>query len=342
VIRFVTFSMRSNLGTDIRSKTAEILDRKNIKYTSVDLVRFRWKENEDGGRKTVTSAVTIWVGVRPDSTNGDAAFHSTQDILKLLEGYGIDDLDVAYRESESQFLGGPILYAPVSDVHPLKNVIDWVTTTLSLPIAGLKTRNKQGTLGFYFKVGEDLYGVTARHVLFPDTEGNEIYSYDTCTFVSSVSFLKISGILTTPNTYIALPKKHVVLMGGRAFNDLLASIQALIGTLTRTVTILERNIKAKVAKVQGGNQEAVTDQARSQHQLDVTKATIIESRKFFATLKKDWSNPKDRVIGHVVWSPPITGLNPPHGYKRDVCVIKLDKDKFLPNLRGNAIDLGAC
>jgi len=43
-----------------------------------------------------------------------------------------------------------------------------------------------------------------------------------------------------------------------------------------------------------------------------------------------------------VWAPPITGLTAPHGYTQDVCVIKLDKERFLPNFRGNAIDLGMC
>ena len=45
----------------------------------------------------------------------------------------------------------------------------------------------QGTLGFYFKSGEDLYGVTARHVLFPTTEGNDLYRYNACAFIVSVS-----------------------------------------------------------------------------------------------------------------------------------------------------------
>ena len=77
-MRFVIFSERSNLRTHIRFKTAGILDRKRVRHTSVDLVRFRREEKTgDGRHKTVTSAVTIWVGVRPDSTNGDAAFDST-------------------------------------------------------------------------------------------------------------------------------------------------------------------------------------------------------------------------------------------------------------------------
>jgi hypothetical protein len=49
----------------------------------------------------------------------------------------------------------------------------------------------------------------------------------------------------------------------------------------------------------------------------------------------------DRVIGQVVWAPPITGNTAPHGYTKDVCVIKLDKKKFWPNFKGNVIDLGA-
>lgn len=129
----------------------------------------------------------MWIGVLPDSTNGDTAFNSAQDIIKLLKRHDIEDIDIAFRESEVQLLAGPILYAPVNDAHPLKTVIDWVTTPLSLPIAGLKTRHIQGTLGFYFKVGEDLYGVTARHVLFRD---NEAYRYDTCTF----HFLRLLSI----------------------------------------------------------------------------------------------------------------------------------------------------
>jgi hypothetical protein len=131
-------------------------------------------------------------------------------------------------------------------------------------------------------------------------------------------------------------------MGNRAFNDLLASIKTLIGTLNNTVTVLEKRVKTYTARAGSGNQQAAADLAKFQRSLDETRATITELKNFFATLKKDWSEVNNRVIGHVVWSPPITGLNPPHGYTRDVCVIKLDKEKFLPTLKGNAMDLGAC
>jgi hypothetical protein len=210
VLRFVTPSKRSNLRTDIRSKVVKLLDQRSIRHSSVDLVRFRWvedegdKENEDdeddGGDRddgdtrddediedvvikvvpygrVVITPVTIWVGVLPDTLTGEVAFHSSNDILDLLKAHGISDVEVAYRESVARGFSGPELFAPVSDYNPLKAVIDPVTTALSLPIAGLNTLNSHGTMGFYFRVDKDLYAVTARHVLFPEDEGNNPYSY---------------------------------------------------------------------------------------------------------------------------------------------------------------------
>ena len=127
--------------------------------------------------RTVTTPVTIWVGVLPDTLTGEVAFHSSNDILHLLKKHGIFDVDVAYRESVARSFSGPELFAPVSDWDPLKAIIDPVTTALGLPIAGLNTLNSHGTLGFYFHVGKDLYGVTARHILFPEDEGNNSYTY---------------------------------------------------------------------------------------------------------------------------------------------------------------------
>ena len=70
------------------------------------------------------------------------------------------------------FLLGPSLFIPVSDLDPLKDVIDNLSTLLSLPIAGWKTR-MQGTLYCYFRFGDDLYGVTVHHNVFPQNRDDE-------------------------------------------------------------------------------------------------------------------------------------------------------------------------
>lgn len=256
----------------------------------------------------------------PDTTTGEAAFDSSQDILELLKQHKVDDLDVAYRESVVHPLAGSELFAPVDNDHHLKDVMDWVTTSLSLPIAGLKTLHMQGTLGFYFRVGSDLYGVTARHVLFPAEEGNNPYKH-----------------------VAAAPKKKVVLMSTRAFEDFLASIKAKIGNLNNTVTFLKKRATAQRKKADAGNEQAAIALAATEADIESTNEAIETLKAFFTTMKKDkWSDVNNRVIGHVVWAPPITGSNAPYGYTKDVCVIKLDNRKFAVNFKGNVIDLDAC
>ncbi|KAG8756942.1 hypothetical protein FRC11_004910 [Ceratobasidium sp. 423] len=309
---------KNDLWRIFLGEVVKLLESQQIRFTSVDFVRFRWVEGDGKSpRKTVTSRPTIWVGVLPDSTTGDAAFHSAQEILQLLKSHGIEDIDVAYRESTARFLANSPLLAPFNNLNPLKDVADWITTALSLPIAGLKTLYMQGTLGFYFIIGEDLYGVTARHVLFPEDQGNYSYTYNP------------SG-----------PKKEVVVMGTQAFDDFLASIQAKIGNLNNSLTALGKQAASFERRANNGNQQAALDLAATRENIRKTEETVEEHRKFFARMKKDWSEVDNRVIGHVVWAPPITGLVDPHGYTLDVCVIRLDKSKFDPNFKGNVVDLG--
>lgn len=148
------------------------MDDEDIDVENIKIVEY--------GTRVITP-VTIWVGVLPDTLTSDVAFESSNDILDLLGGHGIFDVDVAYHESVARASSGPSLFAPVSDLDPLKAVIDPVTTALGLPIAGLKTLKRQGTMGFYFRVEKALYAVTARHVLFPEHKGNKGYTY-ICTF----------------------------------------------------------------------------------------------------------------------------------------------------------------
>jgi hypothetical protein len=117
-------------------------------------------------------------------------------------------------------------------------------------------------------------------------------------------------------------------MGDTAFKDFLASIQANIGILNNTVTVLKKCVASYKKKADAGDAQAAIDLAATEDEIK-DKSDVIEVLKvFFVTMKKDWSEVNDRIIGHVVWAPPITGNNAPHGYIKDVCVIKLDKKKF--------------
>ena len=133
-------------------------------------------------------------------------------------------------------------------------------------------------------------------------------------------------------------------MGTRAFINFLTSIQGHVGTLNTTVSILEKQAMALTARLEGNDpnsKQAADELVKTQHELSETRTAIEELKKFFLKVKKQWTKPKDWVVGHVVWAPPVGFFPAPHGYTKDVYVIKLDEKKFSQNFRRNVLDLGA-
>lgn len=142
-------------------------------------------------------------------------------------------------------------------------------------------------------------------------------------------------------TYLARPKKEVIVMGNRAFNNFLASIQAKITNLNNTI-ILEKCTVSFKRKANASDTQAAKYLAATEDNMKNRKQAIKALKVFFVTLKKDWSKGNNHIIGQVICAPLITGLNAPHSYTKDVCVIKLNKKKIWPNFMGNVIDLGVC
>ena len=134
-------------------------------------------------------------------------------------------------------------------------------------------------------------------------------------------------------------------MGTRAFTNFLISIQGHIGILNNTVDVLGKRVTTLTARSEGGGSnagQAAGELVETQRELSKTRMAIEELKKFFVKMKKQWTKPKDRVIGHVVWAPPISVSTAPHSYTKDVCVVKLDEKKFSQNFRRNVLDLGVC
>ncbi|KAH8116061.1 hypothetical protein DFH11DRAFT_1507017 [Phellopilus nigrolimitatus] len=356
LMRVVCVPDTHDFGTDdvtwdaIRDQVVVLLDKKKIKVTSVDFVRFTWlnkhadreisddedDEDEDDAKEEQDfnyddipriqpveygdrhyTNPTIWIGVLPDTLTGAVAHDSSMDIRAFLESLHVQNIDIAYRESLYMPAHGPALFPPVEDGDSLKDVIDDVSVALSTPIAGRKT-TMQGTLGPYFRVGDKLYAITVRHNLFVLNGDNEEYHY-----------------------HESAPKKEVMVMGATAFKNYLASIQALIGTLIYTVSSLEKKITTFRDRVQDGINVEESQKKLDEHetQLANTRAKIEDLKNFFVNIKKRWSKAKERVIGFVRWAPSIGVGVAPHSYTRDLCVIELDKEKFR-SMIGNVLSLG--
>jgi len=304
---------------NVRPKVRDLLDKHQVRFSTIDLVRFRTVPDQQ--TPAVISPVVIWVGVLPDSLAGEDAFNSANAILALLEDEDITAVDIEFRESVFRRSAGAELYEPASDLDATKHVIDPLSTALGLPIAGAKTPHSQGTMGFYFNDGDDLYGVTARHVLFPADEDNSDYTYNP-----------------------SRPRKKVLLMGTKAWDDYLKSVQIQIGNLGTAAEIHRESIGRLEGRAEGDTptaKKAKKELEKTRELLEETTDAINELQNLYEQTKKDFGKPSQRVIGHVVWSPAITVGTAPHDFTKDVCVVKLDKARFLPNFKGNVIDLGA-
>ncbi|KAF8873982.1 hypothetical protein CPB84DRAFT_1798064 [Gymnopilus junonius] len=335
----------------VRDKVVELLDKKNISVTSVDFVRFTWlnkkpdqeieeedddddddameekdvtyddiapiKPVEDGERYYTNP--TIWIGIVPETLTGAVAHESSKEIRAFLDSLQVKNVDIAYRESVYKTLAGhgPALFPPVEDGDPLQDLIDNVSVLLSLPIAGRKS-SIVGTLGPYFRAGNKLFAITARHNVFLPSGDNLTYRYNE-----------------------SVPKKEVLVMGTQTFVRYLSSIEALIGAHIDAAKSRERKINTLRTRVHNGTNIEEPQIRLAEHEADLTRTrTKIDSLKtFYVGIKQRWSKAKDRVIGFVCWAPPVGAGVAPHRYTRDLCVIELYKEKF-KNMKGNVLSLG--
>ena len=116
----------------------------------------------------------------------------------------------------------------------------------------------------------------------------------------------MSAILTTPTKPdLEGGRPH----GHQSFHQLLTSIRGRIGTLNITVSILEKQATALTARLEGSDpnaKQAADELVKTQCKLSETRTAIEELKEFFLKVKKQWTKPKDRVIGHVVWAPPVS------------------------------------
>ncbi|KAH9847129.1 hypothetical protein C2E23DRAFT_527386 [Lenzites betulinus] len=273
---------------------------------------------EDG--KRIYSNATIWIGVLPETLNGARAFDLTTHIRAHLDGLNLTErVDIAFRESVARsYLGtGPALYPPAETNDPLQAFIDNVSVVHSLPVSGRKT-TMQGTLGPFFQHDGKLYALTCRHNLFMSDDGNAEYRYNA-----------------------SAPKRDVVVMGKLAFDNYVDSVQAYISTLNETAKTLKVLIKTLTERVLQQVNLPASQERLDENEAELVKINrkIVEFKKFYITLSRKWSKLSDRIIGHIVWAPPIAAGVSPNRFTQDLCVVRLYKPKFLA-LMGNVLSLG--
>ncbi|KAH8110516.1 hypothetical protein DFH11DRAFT_773107 [Phellopilus nigrolimitatus] len=263
----------------------------------------------------------ILVGVEPGSLSHELGIDVALGCRSILVENGILDIHVEIRESK--FTRAAMMYKPALNSNPAAALHEPFSTSLGLPICNAKSTNFEGTGGFFFidstKPGA-LFMLTARHVLFnPHEETNELYRYKEGT---------------------GAPRRLVMLLGENAFKARVNAIKAAIGGKGIIMKQVKRSLE--LANAMDDKQVAAAERAAAQLRMDEATKAIKAFEQLLADVVRDWADEGNRVIGHVVLSPPISFGFGDDGFTDDWAVVQIYSSKISKlNFVGNAIDLGS-
>jgi hypothetical protein len=290
-----------------------LLESEGVKWTSVDVVRI-------GNAGEASAPVILWIGVIPTSLSHIDGLHVALKCKELLQKNDIVDVDVELRESVVTRSGGPRFLDPAFLSDPTVEVRRPLTATLGLSICAESTAWAEGTGGFFMAEGGDskrIFLITARHVvLLPGIDGNDKYEH------------------RNPSQ----PRRNVLLLGDTSFRKLLTSTQVEIG---KAAMMVEYH-KGRLKEIEGMEGEAAERERRkAQIALDDAKEEMEAHQAHSQDVLKYWGSSENRVLGYVLFSPPIKVSVTADQHTEDFAIIVLKPSKIdAQNFKGNVIDLG--
>jgi len=171
--------------------------------------------------------------------------------------------------------------------------------------------------GFFFDEGGDgkrLLLATARHVVFPQGDNNlfEHKSESQC-------------------------RHNVLVLSEASLQQHLASIQDEIRTEDNIVRPIYTERIERVAGKE--DDEAIAKREDAQRGLRKVEAKVKGLTAFHRELSTHWATKNTRILGHVIFSPPIAVGAGTEQYTQDVAVIEVDASKIDPSsFAGNVVD----
>ncbi|KAH8119367.1 hypothetical protein DFH11DRAFT_1686263 [Phellopilus nigrolimitatus] len=320
-IRGVFNHRLNDVWEDLGPQVRDLLNVQRISWTSIDVARFITDGESDAA---IVGPVVLWIGVRPGSLEGAPAFSSGAEILEILKSFGIEDVEVEYRESLYMRSAGPELLRHVSKVNDTVDVRSPLTPTLSLSIATVDRPDAQGTMGLYFAEGgtsNKVLGLTCHHVLFKtDATTNDSY--------------------VLANNASA-PRKYVRLLGTRAFDKLLDSIKLRIGRHAIMLKQHKEGIERLEKRLAGGvdgDDDDEEEVAEAKKELELTRAQLKAVNEAIETLEQFFAQAA-RYRPHPLF--PAVAFNVgTEGFTEDWGAFEIDGPKFAKAFKGNVLDLG--
>jgi hypothetical protein len=292
------------------------LDSLEVSWTSIDPVRFA----EEGGE---AGPLHLWVGVNPRSLSLEVAKAAAIGCKEILAAAQFPDIEIAFRESVFTRSSGPQLLNHVLSVDPTADLRIPFTGALGIQIAPRKTPHFEGTGALYLCEGGQsnrVFLLTARHVpLLPSVHHNKLYDHK-----------RTRGY-----------RHEVLILGSKAYADALMDMMVKIG---RELIFVNHYKKELAGLGEALNGEDITvAEARQGFECKLAKAekTITAVDAFHTDITKLWSTMGPRVLGHVVYAPPISVGTGSKQFTEDWALIELNRDKIDWNdFKGNIMYLG--
>ncbi len=290
-------------------------DSVDLKWTSIDPVRFAEAGKEPG-------PLFLWVGVMPSSLSRDDAEVAAVRCKEILAEYGIIDVEIAFRESVFTRSVGPQLLNHVPSVDPTADVCSPFTSALGLQIAPKAFPYFEATGCLYLCEGggsDRVFLLTARHAVLPPSKySNDLYQKNN-----------------------SIPCCEVIHPGSKAYQNALEAIVGKIGHKTTMVDHYKDEIDGLGEAIEGDDPEIT--RVRNAFAVELAKVELSKTsmNEFYDIITRFWSAESQRVLGHVLYAPPISISTDDKRFTEDWALVELNCRKFDWNtFRGNIIHLG--
>jgi len=167
-----------------------------------------------------------------------------------------------------------------------------------------------------------LLGLTCRHVLIGSQEGNADYV-----------------------RHHHGPPKNVVLLGKRAYTDLVDSIMLRIGRHGISIKRWKKQIEGFQQREEGTDERdvarAAKERTKTQALVDAAEEALEALAALLSKVETHWKKLEDRVLGTILRCPPIRLGVGSERFTEDWGVFSIDRSKLGDGFQGNKIDLGA-
>src|SRR5258708_31564369 len=298
---------------ELREQVYKFFDSLNIKWTSIDPVRFGEVRGEPG-------PLFLWVGVMPRSLSRKDAEAEAIGCKQLLAAFQLMDVEIAFRESIYTRSASPQLLDYIPSGAATADIGSPFTPSLGLRIAPRNYPHFEGTGGLYLHKGDQVLLLTARHVVLPPSEYlNELYRHQ----LSSQ------------------PRHDVILLGTKAYENTLESMTAKIGTELVRIQKYKGKLAVLGDAVEGEDASIADERKTNKDGLAKVEETIRAVDKFHSDMTKHWSAEDLRVLGYVFRAPPISVSTGKKCFTEDWALVELHHEKIdWTGFKGNVLNLG--